>query len=767
MKSQLLLKSRKLIDKNNLIVWVVLLLTGAVSIYYDMFFDLVVLFSFLLASYSIGLFFKMNTSYISSVLIRIAIGMGVLGFLTYYALLIGIGSASLYILMILIPITLQHRKLRKSFEEGREQYRNTKSKIPCGVTFLAVFIYFVLGDTAANWADAIGKYLSVVLYAAEHGVWKTNVIESIIYADQFSMYCSLATFGVALGAEKFCIWISTLSCCLTLIFIIELAKVIYQKTSIILIIAVYCTVPFFYFLGTDMSIDFAQVVFIMGAILCMADFDKDRIWDNLYPICFLCSSAIFAKLTSAYIVLVLGCVVIFYLFKYAHAYNIRPGRIVMRFAAAAIFLAGGLIIPIAYGFYYMGNPVFPWLNGIFNSPYAASGNYVDPYQASTFGFNLDTLLKIVFRTRSNTEIVNGGMGIYLLFIFLLPVGVILYRKKEYIVWTVLSLVMFGLSTFFSYNLRYYIVILVLLLMIICVTISLICNRFLKNRVIYTLFIGIIIIVNLIPNVSKMWEVRSPLVKLALKGESCDDKVVELLKQIPETSWVFCATGANRGDWKGVMYTDTWYNDYFLRRMKDDGMGYEQILQCFDYVLYVKNQDIPHIQLAELIDNAGNENSILERFLDNQAAVIFKVKDMKQKELYSFTGDAAMDISSSSVLFFRFDDTSPESYAVSGLITNPNENSVTVAYQIAWYDEKGEIIDIERNFLPLESGTHRIEETRIKGCNEAYYGEFLFYSYFPDEAFQLNSLEFYVDKDRSYINNMVEDYYNRTSLKRLE
>lgn len=751
--------------KNNFRAFTLVGMVSLIGIYYNILYDIILLILFLISAYSFGLFFKVKTQFWSGILIRICLGMGIIGFITHYFLLIGIGNKALFLVILMLPVFMQRRVLLVSVKDVLDVYNRYEHKIEVVVVASFTSLYFLFGNPVVRWADGLAKYLSVVMYAADTGTWKTNIIESIIYSDQFTMFCSLITFGVTLGSERFCIWISTLSMCITLLLLLLFIKTIYKKTSVLLTVGIFFTLPFFLRLGLDMCMDFLQVLFLMAAILCMADMDDDTVWDNLYPICFLCSCALFSKLTASYIILVLGIAVIILLGINVVRQKTKGIVVIKKLFCAAFWLVAPISVSISYGFHYMGSPVLPWMNGLFKSPYVAQSDFVDPFQNSPFGFNIQTLLNIVFKTSQNMEIVDGGMGIFLLFICLIPLAILLYRKKTYILWIVMAFIMFGLSTLFTYNLRYYIVIVVLMLGLICIAVSVVCRFLFKNAILCNTVILLIMSVNMVSNIYVINQAKIPVITLERQQELCeDDRALLLKKHVPEDSWVFGIGQNIRGEWKGVLYSDTWYNAYLETRMEESGITYKDIIRGFDYVLCRKGELASTEELQEIISSVGTEDSILESHAQSQDFIIYKVKDYPQKEIASFEQEEPMKIGGGVSYTYRIDDMTPESFGVSCKVTNPSESSVMVGYQIFYYDVNGDMLDFERYFVPVSSGEQVINASGLTCNNDAVYADFAFYTYDQADNVLLNQLILYVDKDRSYINSIVEEYYTRKQIQ---
>lgn len=755
--------------KRSSIFWFIILafiLTVAMY-YYNVLFDIIILSLFILSCYSVGLFFKVNIHARARILIQIVIGMGILGFLMHNILLIGVGNKTLYLTMLLLPLFLQYHKLHSSFKEIKASYEVIQSKVTFYIVLFCCAVIIIIGNSTISWADALVKYLPCVTYAAETGAWKTNIVESIIFADQFTMYCSLATIGVALGAKRFLIWIATVCMCLTLLMLIEIAQIIYKKTNIILLTVTFFTTPLFLRLGTDMYIDFTQVIFLIAAILCMADLKVGTVWDNLYVICLLCGCGIFSKLTASYIVLAVGGLVIIFFFIYVIRNKVSLHIILFKMFIAMICLLCGLVTPIVYGIYFMGSPVVPWLNGIFKCPYVAQGNFVDPFQNSVYGINFNTLKNIVFHTSANMEMGDGALGISLLGLILIPLGIALYRNGRYIFWCVFSLLIFKLATLFSYNLRYYIVILVFFVALVCVTLSVINEKlFAKSRLERRIIFALLIVIVVIPNAYFFYKYQFNPLAIKRTESIYQNETAALLKRyVPEDSWVYTNDLAFRGDWTGTLYSNTWYNDYFSRRVQEDNISYENLLQAFDYVVLAKGETIESEEFAQIVAKADEEDSMLERYVESENIIIYKVKDVTPTEIviYSETEDMVINVNNSFVCTWY--NLTPEDYRVLFSVRNENSESITICYQIAYISEDGTILSRENFFIPVEGESKKyIESPDIEGRHDAAYALFGFYTYGTTESVYLNELNVLGYKDRSYINNLIQEYYKRIPLK---
>ena len=96
-------------------------------------------------------------------------------------------------------------------------------------------------------------------------------------------------------------------------------------------------------------------------------------------------------------------------------------------------------------------------------------------------------MTMVFQTSSNIEMQNGGIGYFLLGIPAIPLSWLIYRKRPLIVWGIVSFAAYGVSTFFTYNLRYYMAIFMMAVMLITVALCIICNRIFRIIIYKILF----------------------------------------------------------------------------------------------------------------------------------------------------------------------------------------------------------------------------------------------------------------------------------------
>ena len=734
---------------------------------YNIAMDTLIICMLFISSYCIGSYFKLNIYKVKvQVMIQTAIGLGIIGVVIYYILLFGFGNKSIYICLLILPIILRYRNIC-------ELYFNNKDKMLITLKYYRRYIYLILslftfyilyGSAPMDKYDTLTKHLPITVYAAQLGEWYTNVIESLVYGESMLMQYTYSTLFYTLGAYKALVLFNVVLFFIVFFTLLEISKNIYNKTNCILLTCVYFTTPMFFEFSTVFYLEILPLYFFFTAVLIVINLNKDTVWRNVIHMAFLVGCSIFTKLTISYSALIIGLIAIFLCVKYAIVNTLPIIAIIKRFIFCSLLLCTPFITSILIMWYKTGNPLLPVYNKIFKSPYFTIDNFVDPFNSNPLNLSIKSLLDIVFHTSKNIEMNDGGIGVFLLLIIIIPFAILILKDKKFIVWSIVPFVTFAISCIFTYNLRYSISIFMLLLCIIIISVSILVNKLkAKQRKVVYLLLGFILVA---PNIIYIYKGYSIEAKILPNDNITQTDNTSVLDEVPSNKKVFSLNDPFKGDFDGFFNSYMWHNTYTLAKLESGELDWKNYIKSFDYILYQK--DTPLIDensyLTELIKNSDEESSLIEKYSESNTHILYKVKKETQTlEIITEENFSYPKISQTSIPITTTINNEWEYYIITQEIENKNRTPITMRFQINWYDKDGKFLDTNINTFIVNNEKGVFISEPINKNEKAKYGVVYFTTHNDEEVLLYGyKVEGYKKQD-NYIENESKKYYFRELL----
>lgn len=714
--------------KTQKLLLIVIACVMIICVYYNIAYDIMLISVLFIDSYAIGCALKVEGSPFERLVIRTAAGMGAIGVAIYFILLIGIGSKSVYVALLVLCFIVSIPCLSEKRQETvevvciiRNQIRN--HYLGVSMLFLGLSIYLICGSSPISYYDTLTKHLPITIYAAENGAWYNNVTESIVYGEPMVLQYTYSVLFYTLGAYKALVLLNVLLLFAVYVILCHFIRQIYPKSSIGILAVILFTTPIFFEFSTIFYLEILPLFFIFSAFVGMGKLEAEKIWKNIEIVSFLCGCAIFVKLTPIFTIVVMFMPLVFYCIKYALESKEFRGAIwkMMRCVFAAILPSVTSLVVI---WYRTGNPVFPMYNGIFKSPYFISENFSDGF-TNKLTFSFHSLMDIVFHTTQNIEMYPGGLGIFLLFIFVLPIGAaVLVLKKEvrksgYIIWGFVSIAAYIANTFTTYNLRYYFAVWILFACVITVGISISFSMIplntLKSAVL--IMIGLVIVY---PNLKYIEEHGGILSKLNKNEQIVDQPFCEAFDYIPSGKRVLSITNQNqfKGQYQGYFASTTWHNG-MLHKLDSGEYDWEEYLSSFDYILIDKYAEEVSVLGAEMTENLSDYLGNI--YFENYVSTLYQVIPQNKKEVLL---EKEFDVPPETNVMNPVMDTiqnDKTDYYIRHLVVNENDYPVTMRFQINWMSEKGELVDVYISLYDAQPGENEYFSEDIPANKEADYG----------------------------------------------
>lgn len=737
-----------------------------ISIRYNIILDMCILFLLFTSAYSIGMFIPTVGHPIAKCFANTALGLGVIGVIIYYFLLFGVGSKSLYIILLLTPIALAvvcHKVQNSEMWDYIRDYIIPKNLALIEIIICIFMFYIICGSAPISAYDSLTKHLPITIYAGTSGKWYANIIESIVYGESMLMQYTYSAMLYSLGAYKAITLFNVVLFFLIFIMLIYFCKSLYKRTSIALLTVIYFTTPMFFEYSRIFYLEMLCIYFLFAAVMPFTTLKPEYSWKNLPIIAWLFGCSLFTKLTTSYCILIVGILVIVLSCIYYKRERTKFNLISYFIISGVIFIFP-FLTSVLVTYYRNGNPLLPMFNGFFKSPYFGKYNFVDPFNSSPLGLNIQSLINIVFRTSKNVEMANGGLGGYLLLMCVIPIGIIIHKKKDLFIWSLVPFIMFGISCIFTYNLRYSLAIFMILGAIIVVNISICFDRVTDNLKIQHMFFSIIIVFLMIPNLFYIGRNHNIKEMLTVNESLAGNQNREILSEIPQGKSVFSVNDPFKGDFKGFYNAYMWHNSVILQMFQEGSLSITDYLKAFDYVLYKNDESIKNDELSLLIEKAGTSESFLIPYIEKKNYSLFKVHS---QENYTTIKDQKLNpyikISLDNPIFYRFDQDNT-TFQIQEILTNDSLESIEGRFQINWYGEDNSLIDVDLKLFNIVPGTKTYTSKDIERPANATYGVWLINTNSTQEvlvnSYTLNAK----DEQINYIEDLTQKYYNRYFIK---
>ena len=589
-------------------IYILSLLILFETLYFNILYDLLIIFVFLSSSLSLGNFFKLKVHNIfDEILIKFSLGIGFFGFIIWLSTFFDLNYKSFFIFISLLMLFLQRKYLKETLVKLKEYLKEYSKENPYFIIIIIIFFMFYIINAAypIHTHDSLTKHLAIPLKILNNSNYGYNVIESIVFGDYAVLPHMFNLFLLAIGGTKALILFITLLSFISLIILLRLSyKICNRNIFINSISIVYLSTPIVYKLSVNLMVETLSLFFILIAILIVTyvkELNKNIIFLGL-----IIGFSMFVKQISAFYILPIVFYVLYIYIKEKYIWNFSEIKNIFLaiIVSLSIFTPSILII-----FYKTGNPFFPFMNGKFQSPYFSTADFKDPF-SNFLGFDFNSLWSIIFHTSKNIEMIDGGIGY--IFILLPIVLSLLFFKRDKNVNILLFIALVGyiISTKLTYNIRYFYPTFVLLIPVIIYYIIYIDKKIFFNKNIFSLVVLFSFSLSslyIILHKDNYWGFKKHM--LIPKPELTENLNNSVLKYIPNERNIKILSNNDqlRGDFIGDYYGLGWYNTYLVEQMERNNISPIDFLSNFDYYLIsklnsLKNEEQFNPNNVDLKDN---------------------------------------------------------------------------------------------------------------------------------------------------------------------
>ncbi len=683
-------------------VW--LLGLPVIFIYFNISMDILFLMSLFTTAIAIGTLIplKGRLEVADKSIIQLALGLGVVGFAVWVSTFHNLGYKSLFLTVSLVLCIVRYPHIKKylrklrilcSLEAGENRY-----------LFPIILVFFVLYIIKAAYPitqyDALTKHISIPLKILNSSNWDYNVIESVVYGDSAILSHMYFLYLLALGGTKALTLFNVTISFFVLFMLLRLARKANNSNAVINATAlIYLSTPFIYTFSTILYVDMLPVFFVFSVLILLKYFDSRMIFENMYVIAFLLGCSIFAKQSALFFFILIAPIVIYSVVRTSLSGPVSSGGLLKKVALALLLFLLPFSPVVLIIWHKTGNPVFPFSNLTFKSIYYSAANFSAPFDDRPLGFNIASLLSIVFNTDKNTEYSPGGLGFYLLSFFFLPLALILKRERFFIMMAAFSVASYWVSTFLTCNTRY-----LMGTLILCIPVSVAIVYYLSGIVkkperriaVFWMIMTLLIIPNLIfIFFSHSWTFEKymliPDSRLTInRNESVLSMINEKNVRVLSNNDVF------RGTFKGEFYTLSWLNDFFVRKLNSKEVTPQQFLRSFDYYLVDKMSPESRYVPAEFFSLSNPDiRKMLTVVKESDSHILYRIE--KKDEVLvtvlseSFPKPLRVNVNKSEVREIR---NSSKGYKIEiDAEKVDDKNDSEGRFQINWLDKRGGMVSV--------------------------------------------------------------------------
>lgn len=748
--------------KKNIVLIIYLTILIIETFYFNITLDLLIVLLLFLSAYSIGTFFKISLKFIDAMFLRLSLGLGIIGFGVWLSTFNNFSYKSLYLIISLAVILLRLQYLLNDLKILKTQVIliNKKNKALFPILFLFLIFYIIPSSYPIFAADSMAYHIALPLKILLHTNYDYNVIEQVGFGNYAILPQMFYLYLMALGGTKALALFAMLISFLILLMILRIGtKIENNHLFINLIVLVYLSTPLIYHLSTTLYVDVFAVYFVMSAIMGLIYLKTKLILRNVFIYSFILGTAMFAKQQAAFFVVPLAFLLIFLVIITFIKKEINLVKTLkVSFLSLVIFSLP--FVPIILIIWYKtGNPLFPFLNEYFQSPYFDLTKFYDPFDTNPLSLSPQSIFSIVFNTSKNMEIDNGALGYYLLFILGLPLTFIFNRKKESIFIFLMVILSYQLSLLLSSNLRYMLGSLILAILPSCLVIYFL-FKYIKIDLLKTILVYLTALILIAPNFKYLFstdksfmfreEMLIPDSRLCLAD---NQSVLDFINR--KGVYVLSNNDYLRGDFKGYFYTLQWFNQYLLTKMEKGEFSPIELLTCFDYYLVSKNFPFNYEQYFSLSNQRIRDTLQLVR--ESKTHYLYRVKPASQTDTVFIIGEVfekPIKVKATDNKAVRIE-SNFDAFRILIEAEKVNiEDEVEGRFQINWYDKNSNPINYVITPFTLEANRKIYISEIIRGKpKDAAYG-FIYLTAHREIPILVHSFKLYGVRDRQ-IKNLLQ------------
>jgi hypothetical protein len=300
-------------------------------------------------------------------------------------------------------------------------------RFPLALLLFVLMAHWLVALKPDVSSDALSIHLALPAAVADQRRWAFD-FRNYSWAVMPSGVDGLYTAVYLLGAEPAARLLNFAFLVISAVLVIRIARRWVSLEQAMMAAALFVSTPIVQLVTGSLFIENAWTALLLGAVLALLRYLDDSNPGQLAIIGVLLGAALSSKLIAAAFVLPIAAI--------AGAVALWRGQGRKALLAAALLLLIGLP-PYAYARVVTGNPIFPFSNRLFRSPYYPSAqSFDDPRYHAPLSWKTPYLL--TFRSEKYIEGQGGAAG-FQYFLLLLPAALLLRRRDQAILFAAAAL----------------------------------------------------------------------------------------------------------------------------------------------------------------------------------------------------------------------------------------------------------------------------------------------------------------------------------------
>lgn len=359
----------------------------------------------------------------TAISVGLAIVVGCVGILSHFY----VNHFPVYVILLAVPIVFGWRLVREHLLSFRD-WLSSQTKIPAQEYWMAVLLIVILVShipqtiLPERYHDALAMHLLIPTQVSANGIWHYD-FKQFVWAVMPMGVDWLYTVAYLLGDEVSA-KLTNLGVFLLVVLLLQSRMHKEVGPHSYLLTAWFASVPLAFIESATLFVENGLMLFLFAAFLLVADLRQALTGRRLLALAVLAGAALQTKLHAVFGLAPIGVLVVWRMWRQ----NWLAGEQGWVTLAAFAFLVIGLQ-PYVVAYYKTGNPVFPFFNAIFESPYFdQSQNFEDARYVGklSWSFLYDITVQSQKFFEGNPGVVGLGFGL------LIPVliGQTVLRRNE-------------------------------------------------------------------------------------------------------------------------------------------------------------------------------------------------------------------------------------------------------------------------------------------------------------------------------------------------
>lgn len=511
-------------------------------------------------------------------LLAMLLGLGILIFATSIAAHFRVNHPVVYFVALLIPVVLNPRDVRICLKRVAGMLR-PPPRVSASDFLAGALLIFVL---IAQWlvtlkpeisADGLAMHLALPAWVAAHGYWPFDV-RQVAWAVQPMGGDWAFLIAYLLGGE-YAAHLLNFGLFLAILGLFYTTVRRFAPAGVALLASVMlASVPLFQLTTGSLMVENVWTAMLLGAVLSVWRYRENQRSCYLYLAAVLLGTGLatkFGALAFAASLSILGA------FEIVRSLRARPLALFGTAGLSVVLVLLFAAPPYVTAWVKTGNPIFPFMNQVFRSPYFDTTPFLMTLNRFEIGAAWRLLYDLTFHTTTLSEGQNGSFGFQ--FLLLLPLAFCLVsRDWPYPGWASLVVsVTFLLLTFqFSPNLRYVEPALPLFMILIALALAKLATFDRRLFAAAIVCSGAVVLLNIYFLASSSWYHKDFYLNALFDRGAVDEflesgapqrKLIEYLNRAAPGEPVAFFDGTQIAGLHAPAFTNAWHSPDFSRRMQ--------------------------------------------------------------------------------------------------------------------------------------------------------------------------------------------------------